>query len=350
MKLKDLQPGDVILTTLNQKPPALHAQLYEGDTTFEHTILHAVDDSGKKLHKLMATSIRASKDYLVFRCKVPTLAVQATAFGKKWAMYQTPYDNDRKYVKEAFRNVFDNTYSAEAIPNEMARIFDEKGKFRAIKYATRREETLCYPDEAGESRGLTCTMFVILCFQVAALAPHVLTRTALGKASGTPRVSDKKLNEGDLLMLDKLVASGKLDGEDLRQYKAYVASLQSGNEYRIDWELSGRDKPEAKVPKPQQLGFLYVPSLFCWNAPVPIRSFSFETTMTKGMMLDSKIATSNHLLLCLDADNAGWENLGFLDGEEKSPQDPGYKEKLSMAASLGDSMRKAAVLRPGQGS
>ena len=50
--------------------------------------------------------------------------------------------------------------------------------------------------------------------------------------------------------------------EDVKRYRAYVGLLQSGNEYEIKWEDSGRDAPTRK-PNPRVSGYSYVPSIMC---------------------------------------------------------------------------------------
>jgi hypothetical protein len=156
--INDLRIGDVIFTLASQKPPALHTQLYIGDAHFPATILHAVDDTRPQgPSKLMATSIKSSSDYQVFRCIASSKLIdRAVKYACRWTQFQTPYDQERKYLKEAYRNFMMATGADSDVVRHMRQLFDSRGKFRAMKYAARRDDILCYPNEEGSSRGLTC--------------------------------------------------------------------------------------------------------------------------------------------------------------------------------------------------
>jgi hypothetical protein len=347
MKIDELQPGDVLFTMLNRKPPALHTQLYLADAQFPATILHAVD--GGKASKLMATSLpKDVKDLLVYRCKGrPELIGKAVKFASRWTMYQTPYDQERKNLKEGYRNILDSEgVKADAIPQRMRELFNRHGKFRAIKYASRRRGILCYPGEDGTSRGLTCTMFVILCYQVAAIAEHVRKTHQLGLGgSASVRVSDKKLQPSDEAILKSLVTKGRLDAQDLRDYIEYVRTIQSGNEYSIDWELAYRE-PSTRPASPRRPGFQYFPSLLCWDGPPSMHAFDFAAAMTPAFMVDSKITTSEQLRLCIEADGEHWEAGVYLDADQEVPADPKYKEKLQQQSDWAQNLRDGYAPKP----
>ena len=325
MKISELKAGDIMFTMLNQKPPALHTQLYIGKAQFPETALHAVD--GDKFSKLMATGLKPGNETLVYRCGRADLVSKAVQYGFRWTQYQTPYDQERKNLKEGYRNYIAATGKDSDIPQLMAQLFRERGKFRAIKYAARRSEILCYPNEDGNSRGLTCTMFGILCYQVAGISKSVWKTRELFPGCNMVRVSDKKLTPADIEILKKMVQAGKVNSMDCTQYLSYVQTLQSGNEYQIDWDLAARD-PSKRPASPRLPGYQYIPSLLCWHSNTPINAFSFEHAMTPGLMVDAKIATSEQWRLCLEKDSKNWTNMGYLDESEKPTFDPQYKAKL----------------------
>ena len=255
MKLSDLQIGDVLFTFVGEKPPALHTQIYTADSHFKQTILHAVDDSRPGgPSKLMATGIK-TQDMLVYRCKRGHLAYEAWAMALRWARFLVPYDHERKNLKEAYRNTIIDM-GEEDVVERMALLFQTHGIFRAIKYTARREEIVCYPTDGDGSKGLTCTMFVILCYQAAALQRCVLTTQEVCPGSNMVRVSDKKMTSEELAVLDKLTTmpKNKLNVDDLHFYKDYVMKLQSGNEYQIDWDLAGTGSRPSANPSHVYLG------------------------------------------------------------------------------------------------
>ncbi len=242
MKIAELQPGDVLFTMNGEKAPALHTQLYSGDSHFPETLLHAVD--GGKVSKVMPTSLKTD-GMRVYRCRnKPDLVRKAVEFAGKWAAYETPYDNDRRTVKEAYRSAIPENTSIVGLMQEL---FLRHGKFRAIKYTARRDEILCYPHEEGGSRGLTCTMFVILCYQAAGLSDHVAKTGSFYLKPA--RVSDKKMNVEELKILDQMAKTPQLNDKDLEEYKVYVANLQSDNEYKIDWDNSVRRPAPARTSR-----------------------------------------------------------------------------------------------------
>lgn len=332
MKISELEVGDILLTVVGAKPPALHAQIYAGDSHFQQTILHAVDDTRKDgPSKLMATGLK-SDSILVYRCKNGDLAYEAYCAALRWIKYLVPYDQERKTLKEAYRNTISSNTNVVSL---MQLLFHRHGTFRAIKYTARRDEILCYPTDGEMSRGLTCTMFIILCYQAAALEEHVLTTSEVSQGQKMVRVSDKKMTRPELEILQGL---SKLNAEDVKLYREYVGLLQSGNEYSINWELAGRDVPTRK-PAPRLPEYKYVPSLCCWKGPGAISKFNFAGAMTTGMMVDAKITTSEQLRLCLEADKVGWTNMGYLDNSEEVARDPEYKKDLAKYAKSAEDSR-----------
>ena len=343
MKISELEEGDVLFTMLGNKPPALHTQIYAGDSHFTHTIIHAVDDTRRDgPSKLMATGLKTDS-ILVYRCLRTQLAYEAYVAAIRWIKYLVPYDQERKTLKEAFRNLQAGT--SDIVPL-LRTLFLRHGIFRAIKYTARREEILCYPSDGELSRGLTCTMFVILCYQAAALSGQVARTSEFSSHGAQVRISDKKMSKEELANLGAMAKflGKQLHEEDVRIYRDYVGLLQSGNEYSLKWEDSGRDAPTRK-PNPRLQGYLYVPSILCWNGPQSIAGFDFVSAMTAGMMVDAKITTSEQLRLSLEADKLIWVNKGYLDNSEMPARDENYKEKLDQYAQWAKT--SADKFRPG---
>ena len=322
-RLKDLEAGDVIMTMLNSKPPALHTQIYTEDSHFPATIIHAVDDSGRKLHKVMPTSVKGSPDLWVYRCQDAQLAIGAAVQAMKWAAYETPFDQQRKYTREALRSQL-ALNDQDPLP-AVQELFKKKGKFRAIKYAARRDDPLCSPKEDGtDGRGVNCAMFALLCYQAAALRPHVKTPGLLYPDLRMVRVSDKKISPAEVEIIKKMKG---LDPTDLEQYLDYANGLHSDNEFAIDWDLVSRDKPIKHHEVKRWIGYMYLPSLLMWSSSTPISRFAFDKEMGPGLMLDAKVVTSEQFRLAMEADKERWKLIGPLE-EEASPPDPAYKSKL----------------------
>ncbi len=341
MRISELKPGDVIFTMLGQKPPALHTQMFVGQAHFQATTLHAVD--GGKFSKLMATSLRADENALVFRCiGNDGLVSKATKHAFRWAQYETPYDQERKILKEGYRNYISVTGQDRNIPALQSTLFKTIGKFRAIKYAARRNGILCYPNDEGGSRGLTCTMFVILCYQVAGIGRSV--RKTHQFPGGMVRVSDKKLNTEEQKMLDLLVDKHLLNAQDVRQYKDYLRKIQSGNEFEIDWSVAARD-PSTRPASPRRAGYQYVPSILCWDHPTAISAFNFGAAMTPALLVDAKITTSDQLRICMEADRRNWECKGYIDTGEQAPFESDYKKKVAYFENRANELRKGYAPR-----
>jgi len=331
MRIDELEVGDVLFTKLNEVSPAMHTQIYSGDSHYQESIIHAVNDPTRNgPQQLMATGLKTA-DMLVYRCRNGSLAYDAYTAALRWVRYLVPYDQDRKMVKEAYNNkmAMAEISGKDKVVSHMKLLFQEHGIFRAIKYTARRHEILCYPSDGESQRGLTCTMFVILCYQAAALADHVKTTEEMGDGSPLTRISDKKMSLDDRQRLRLLAQNPKngVDPADVSAFEQYVGLLQSSNEYSIKWnsDEEWRSAP-TRTPNPRLKGYQYFPSILCWKGKPSITAFDFASAMTAGMMVDAKIATSEQLRLCMEADKVGWQCLGYLD-KGTDPFDPEYKAK-----------------------
>ena len=196
---------------------------------------------------------------------------------------------------------FENKNAVNLVPTQRD-LFNKSGKFRAIKYAARRNGGLIYPSEKDPriegNRGIFCSMFVVLCYQVAGLeglveaAPHGL------------RVSDKKMEEKDMKRYKKRCAKS-VDTTDLLNFEMYLGHLKEIDPYKLD----------AENPEGSNKRWLtkYRPSLEFWKSKTSnVESCNWPNIITKGMMVDSKVILPMGLLASLVDDLDAWSPEGFV--------------------------------------
>ncbi len=309
----DLQPGDLIVWKMSDE--ASHVEMFTGTTHFAATSIHAVNTPAKGLTRVMANSFAGAFFKHIFRCTKAGMALSAAQYASQWARYETRYDKNRIDVKTAFREMHRNLgTSADDMNRMMINRFMELGRFRAIKYAARRNGILCYPgDDGNNGHGMTCCMFAILCYQVAGIANEVVP---LDPADPLLRVSDKKMDQKDLATLKRQMQILGFDGSAFREYQAYVTRIQEQNEYRIDWAAAGKPVVDKGVPAAKHASFRYCPSILMWEHPATFHSFDWLSAVTPGMMLDAKIANPQHVWSSLDNDKTNWTYLGSMAAEQ----------------------------------
>jgi hypothetical protein len=199
-------------------------------------------------------------------------------------------------------------------------LFQKYGKYRAIKYAARREGFLIYPSEKDSrvpgNRGMFCSMFVALCYQVAGLQELV---------ECPPKgvlVSDKKMTPAEMKKYEEeaLIFSkehpgwvGDLKQIDLQDFKWYIGQLNEFDPYKLE---TGNTKFKgAQKNSPQLTYATFRPSLEFWKGEMLIFQCPWFKYITKGMMLDAKVIMPGGLLECLEDDKKDWEVMGVLTGE-----------------------------------
>ncbi len=107
--------------------------------------------------------------YKVFRFKNPDIRKKALEIIRKQAQYRIPYDEKRLNEKLAREDSLTNPLDADGF-NELGKsLYREVGIYRSIKYAARHPKPLTRTRFDGVGRGLTCSMAVILAFQIAEL-------------------------------------------------------------------------------------------------------------------------------------------------------------------------------------
>ena len=310
LTVNDLQSGDLILWRMGDGD-ATHAELFTGASHFAATSIHAVNTPAKQMTRVMANSFTPQFYKHVFRCQRQTQRDKAVKFAQQWARYENRYDTQRIAIKTAFRAMHRNLGTPRAsVLAQMRHLFATKGRFRAMKYATRRASILCYPGDDGESgHGMTCCMFAILCFQVAGLAPHV---DKLNANDPHTRVSDKKMSPADLAVLKKMMAVQKFPNSAYEEYRLYVQGLQDQNEYQIDWGVAQKAAVVKGPAAAKKVGYNYYPSVMMWRNPVQWATFDWGDAVTTGMMLDAKIATPQDLWDSVESDPGNWEYRGSM--------------------------------------
>lgn len=319
-----VEPGDLIFTydaadLANPGTPTGHVMLVgaedkAGVVTQIHQVRKSManQNSGTQRERLIPNTPKApgvsGSRKRVLRCKNRALAQRAAKQALYWQRwFQLEFSEDR--ITNA--TFFEKKFSSETVAR-LREHFETTGKYRAIKYAARREGFLCYPDEEGESgKGMFCSMFVVICYQVAGLEDYVkpakYTDTML-------RISDKKMSPDDCRKVKaKLVTDNPSGCGDLefQRYESYTQKLKEANPY-------GLDHFEESEPGARRKKLVYRPSIEYWDfAKGSISSANWAGIVTAGMMVDAKVVMPRGLYDSLAADGDGWEDLGDLTGAQK---------------------------------
>ncbi|MBP9726528.1 MAG: hypothetical protein KBD83_03565 [Gammaproteobacteria bacterium] len=161
-----------------------HTAMYAGvNAAGLHTILHSVHNntpqditkpSGlsltafRELTNQIDDGVRYDVTFEAIRCHDKDLRAKALKYLRTWANYRIPYDEKRL---QTYLDKEDADYTIQRFLDEALQSYaDGPGKYRAAKYAARRNTTLTRPGEDGHpGRGLTCAMAIVLAFQVAEL-------------------------------------------------------------------------------------------------------------------------------------------------------------------------------------
>ena len=310
----DMLPGDLIFR-------------YSGDQLFHVSIVTATHASGAVDHAhLLNDALRiglhegavTTASNLVVRCRNPMLSKMAASNAHRWTELAMPYSNFRRRLA----TVHADKEQAHLVASHRE-LFNRIGKFRAIKYAARRNGDLIYPSEKDPriegNRGMFCSMFVAVCYQVAGL------ESLVASAPDGIRVSDKStalrdLSKGDWKDIRKVSSIPK---EDVLNFQAYLACLKDIDPYVLFSgtkevqlvEDAARKAPAPEKPRWRLRGSDYSPSLAFWRGPAPVSTCDWPQHITKGMMVDAKVIMPEGLLLCLLDDvgeTGGWEVMGML--------------------------------------
>lgn len=195
MRETDLVPGDIIFFENNYKDKNMqhshdyidHVAMYDGlnDQNIPMIIHSITSERGyyypEKASGLCKTSLRAltgliqkesghpdvhyDVTYKVFRFKDKSIANRALDVIRKQAQFRIPYDEKRLNEKLAREDSLDENGFKELGKS----LYRETGIYRSLKYAARSSSVLTRTRGNGIGRGLTCSMSVILAFQIAEL-------------------------------------------------------------------------------------------------------------------------------------------------------------------------------------
>ena len=305
-----LIPGDLIFRYTGEQ--LLHVSIVTSvdNETGAADHAHQVNDAALTgLHETTVSTSMASD--LVVRCRNATLRKAAADFARRWTELTMPYSSHRRTAATAHEQK-----SGGNVVAVHRKLFDQVGKFRAIKFAARRSGDLIYPSEkdpriAG-NRGMYCSMFVAVCYQVAGLQELV------AEAPEGMRVSDKSTTRKDLKHSAK--AFRDVAVPDRHEFECYLGTLTEVDPYKLhdfgsaDANLVAKAVGEAKKRRPEKgFGTTYKPSLAFWRSErCSIAACSWPQHITKGMMLDAKVIMPDGMLKCLLDDPDGWEVVGIL--------------------------------------
>jgi hypothetical protein len=348
--ISDLLPGDLVFpyTGIDLSLPgtnAVHAMMVgPADELGIATQIHQVGNgmmapppqAGSQRERLIPNTLKkdgeSSSRKRIMRCRNEALRQRAAELASHWqSEYKLAFSDSRRDNGVQFESKHDAAADKpDILVAKLQEKFRQTGRFRAIKYATRRNGFLSYPGEAGAGNGMYCSMFVAICYQVAGLNDVVRAASINERMT---RVSDKKMSEKDLAAVAKQMKKGKFSCQpsDFNAYARYTLALNERNHYDLKDYEAGPASPKLKTID-------YEPSLMYWNFDVApsIDAFKWESNITKGMMIDAKIVMPRGLYFSLLADQDGWKDMGDLVGAQhfEKPEDTRARAEARHSAAL----------------
>lgn len=299
----ELLPGDIIFTIEDDLDSstayARHCMMIV-DKTGLANVSHAIKVKGQDVR---CTSLPSGR-FQIVRCKNPELAVEAARIARQWSSYGIPFDKKRQIAAQKIEEsiLFDtpissqNPDSAKELALKAANErFYNGGKYRAIKAASRRDTLPTLTEALGSEKGLMCSMFVIWCYQAAALEPYV--NAAAGREASY--VSDKHAPLRDMQNISLYHLFGRQKrNQSIKKYLEYVASLQN------------QEQEQPSVDK-RKLYNTFMPSFMAWknHEHGEIEDFDFANAITEGMCVDAKTTMPTTLLFSLFKDAKQWDVL-----------------------------------------
>jgi hypothetical protein len=308
-----LLPGDLIFKYTGDQ--LLHVSIVTSVDAALGAADHAHHLNAADLIGLHVTSVTTASN-LVVRCRHEPLRKAAAEFARRWTDLAMPYSNFRRRA-----GTLHEEKSGEDVVAIHRKLFDEVGKFRAIKFTARRNGDLIYPGETDPriegNRGMFCSMFVVVCYHVAGLQDLV------DAAPDGMHVSDKSTAKRDILV--RFLKSGETYGateQDRRQFDHYLGRLTEVDPYQLH-DFKGPNLVGEAVAKAPALGSTswffgasYRPSIAYWRSDrCSIATCNWPQYITKGMMVDAKVIMPLGLLECLlddQGETGGWEVMGIL--------------------------------------
>lgn len=318
MNESELIPGDVIFFQNNyhQTPESDaysyidHVALFSGYNDFGHPqLIHSITSKKGHYHPeavsgVCQTTLRQLRnqlqrekgypdahydvEYKVFRFNDASIASNALRIIKKQTRYHTPYDELRleEKLKREDQGFTGNDFKLLAEAR-----YKPVGIYQAIKYAAREGLMLFRPRINGIGRGPTCSMLVILGYQIAELLAQNL------------------VNPIDHLSDDKWVSNKYAPRTDSASYpvayNAYLDTIQQDVDRVDSCSLLAYD---------------------CWNHQAGILPESYVHT---SFAVDAKVIGAEGLYVYMQEKSESWTSLGTLmvmDREFTSEQRIRYKE------------------------
>lgn len=310
LKLSALNPGDVLFAINAPNPEPVHVSMVARHDKESGAVRSVHEVLGGGAEGLHITDV-LPRNLLVVRCKREKLATLAADWAHYWVNYKpAPFATLRLNIAQDH----EKKNKSDLVKTHRL-LFQQYGKFRAIKYCARRLGSLTYPSEKDPrvpgNRGMFCSMFVALCYQVAGL------QDVVQMASEETRVSDKKMTRADMKLYAKQCE--KLDRIDFGQFERYLGNLHESDPYQLgtDNAVFGRKTKQDRAGSPKIEHFKYRRSLEYWDCKTSIHEFDWAAHITKGMMLDAKVITPLGLLACLEDDPTDWEPPRLVEDDPK---------------------------------
>lgn len=199
MREADLIPGDIIFFENNYKDAEMqhsydyvdHVAIFDGfNAEGTPMLIHAIANKmgyyyPEKASGLCKTTLRELKHqlqqeaghedchydvtYKVFRFENEVITQKALHIMQNQARYRIPYDDKRLNEKLAREDDDTNPLDDNGFKELGMARYRSAGIYRSIKYAARHRTMLTRTKNDGIGRGLTCSMAVILAFQIAEL-------------------------------------------------------------------------------------------------------------------------------------------------------------------------------------
>lgn len=362
-----LQPGDIIFT-LDQTGRAGHAAIWAPEEGSLRPLAHAVNGGNKsEVTKTFLPPPGKGNSYVVVRSKDPELAAMVAQQANRWCRYATPYDPQRLEIGERRENTLSNhKKDPQATLDQYQREeFNAGGKYRMIKYASRRMGPLTMPESCGGSgRGFRCSMFALTCLQTAALAKEGLVKPLCG-GSDVPWVSDKytspelikgskpksekkSFNSGSKFKKGTFLHSikGHIKAishwkQDLPAYQHFTESIKGRDTEFLDYK---HYKDHKRVVADHQQ---FAPSITAWDYEKngSIEHFPFEEVLGTGLMLEPKTTSPAMLLYAMSQDKTMWHDAVPMTLSEKHAQKPTpekieeYKQENVQASKQAEKMQ-----------
>lgn len=310
-----LRVGDLLFTMSGNE--AGHASIYAPRSGSKLTTVHADNDGSYK--QLKKTSLPTG-EYIVFRCKDSKLAELAAHIADNWAIYGTPYDEQRLQIGTKVYNLRTNTVhqnDRSAVAAAACRKdFEDTGKYRLVKYAARRGASITLPEGHGRGRGVWCAMFTLLCYQTAAVAKAGLVKSVVGDEAHrwvSDKYNDPKQTASyfsantqkktHFFQFSKQKTAKKAtDNFTKHVEKTHALKEFNGYEHKSFHKATVKDHP------------LHTPSLIAWDYEKfgDIKEFDFESILSSGLMLEQKTTDPEILMHSLSQDQRLWQRAGTL--------------------------------------